>query len=188
MTTQRLGVIMNGVTGRMGLNQHLIRSIIAIRDSGGVQLSNGDRMMPDPILVGRDAEKVEQLAKRFNVPRWTTDLDKALTGKDDSIFFDAATTQARPSLLTKASNAGKHVYCEKPIATNLDEAVAVLKLAAAKGIKHGTVQDKLFLPGLKKLKFLRDSGFFGRMLSVRGEFGYWGVEGDWPEGARASRQ
>src|ERR1700716_1136103 len=172
MTTNRLGVIMNGVTGRMGLNQHLIRSIIAIRDSGGVLLSNGGRMMPDPILVGRDAEKVEQLAKRFNVARWTTDLDKALTQKDDSIFFDAATTQARPSLLTKAINAGKHVYCEKPIATNLDEAVDVLKLANAKGVKHGTVQDKLFLPGLKKLAFLRDSGFFGRMLSGRGQFGY----------------
>src|SRR6202042_1538666 len=139
MTTKRLGVIMNGITGRMGLNQHLIRSIVAIRDQGGVLLSNGDRVMPDPILVGRDAGKVEALAKRFNVTRWTTDLDKALADKNDSVFFDAATTQARPSLLTKAINAGKHVYCEKPIATNLQEAVAVLKLAAVKGIKHGTV-------------------------------------------------
>jgi len=106
MTTQRLGVIMNGVTGRMGLNQHLIRSIIAIRDSGGVLLGNGDRVMPDPILVGRDSDKVERLARRFNVERWTTDLDKALLEPSDSIFFDAATTQARPSLLTKAINAG----------------------------------------------------------------------------------
>jgi predicted dehydrogenase len=179
MTTQRLGVIMNGVTGRMGLNQHLIRSIIAIRDQGGVLLGNGDRVMPDPILVGRDADKVQRLAKRFGLERWTTDLDKALVDKNDSVFFDAATTQARPSLLTKAINAGKHVYCEKPIATNLEEAVAVVKLANAKGLKHGTVQDKLFLPGLKKLAFLRDSGFFGRMLAVRGEFGYWVFEGDW---------
>src|SRR5207302_5676406 len=101
-------------------------------------------------------------------------------------FFDAATTQARPSLLTKAINAGKHVYCEKPIATNLEEAVAVVKLANARGLKHGTVQDKLFLPGLKKLAFLRDSGFFGRMLSVRGEFGYWVFEGDWQEAQRPS--
>jgi predicted dehydrogenase len=113
------------------------------------------------------------------VQRFTTDLDKALADKNDTIFFDAATTQARPTLLTKAINAGKHVYCEKPIATNLDEAVAVLRLANQKGLKHGTVQDKLFLPGLKKLAFLRDSGFFGRMLSVRGEFGYWVFEGDW---------
>ena len=186
MTTKRLGVIMNGVTGRMGLNQHLIRSIIAIRDSGGVLLGNGDRMMPDPILVGRDADKVEGLARQFNVTRWTTDLDKALLEPSDTIFFDAATTQARPSLLRKAINAGKHVYCEKPIATNLEEAVAVLKLANARGIKHGTVQDKLFLPGLKKLAFLRDSGFFGRMLSVRGEFGYWVFEGDWQEAQRPS--
>ena len=186
MTTQRLGVIMNGVTGRMGLNQHLVRSIIAIRDQGGVLLANGDRVMPDPILVGRDAEKVERLAKQYKVARWTTELDKALGDKDDTIFFDAATTQARPSLLTKAIGAGKHVYCEKPIATNLDEAVAVLKLAAAKGVKHGTVQDKLFLPGLKKLAFLRDSGFFGRILAVRGEFGYWVFEGDWQEAQRPS--
>ncbi len=186
MTTQRLGVIMNGVTGRMGLNQHLIRSIIAIRDQGGVVLSNGDRMMPDPILVGRDADKVERLAKQFNVARWTIDLDEALTNPEDTIFFDAATTQARPSLLTKAINAGKHVYCEKPIATNLKEAIDVLKLANEKGVKHGTVQDKLFLPGLKKLAFLRDSGFFGRMLSVRGEFGYWVFEGDWQQAQRPS--
>jgi predicted dehydrogenase len=158
MTTQRLGVIMNGVTGRMGLNQHLIRSIVAIRDQGGVLLGNGDRVMPDPILVGRDASKVEGLAKRFNISRWTTDLDKALTEKSDTVFFDAATTQARPSL----------------------------RLARAKGLKHGTVQDKLFLPGLKKLAFLRDSGFFGRMLAVRGEFGYWVFEGDWQEAQRPS--
>src|ERR1700751_4811445 len=144
MTTKRLGLIMNGVTGRRGLNQHLIRSIVAIRDQGGVLLANGNRVMPDPILVGRDGGKVEALAKRFDVVRWTTDLDKALADKNDQVFFDAATTQARPSLLTKAINAGKHVYCEKPIATNLQEAVAVLKLAATKGIKHGTVQDKLF--------------------------------------------
>src|SRR4051794_16043136 len=186
MTTQRLGIIMNGVTGRMGLNQHLIRSIIAIRDQGGVVLSNGDRVMPDPILVGRDADKVERLARQFNVQRWTIDLDEALTNPEDTIFFDAATTQARPSLLTKAINAGKHVYCEKPIATNLDEAIEVLQLANAKGVKHGTVQDKLFLPGLKKLAFLRDSGFFGRMLSVRGEFGYWVFEGDWQQAQRPS--
>src|SRR2546423_10344451 len=149
MTTKRLGLIMNGVTGRMGLNQHLVSSIIAIRDSGGVLLSNGDRMMPDPILIGRDADKIERLAKQFNVARFSTDLDKALADKNDAIFFDAATTQARPSLLTKAINARKHVYCEKPIANQLDATVAVGKLAHAKGLKHGTVQDKLFLPGLK---------------------------------------
>ncbi|MBV8701329.1 MAG: Gfo/Idh/MocA family oxidoreductase, partial [Bradyrhizobium sp.] len=186
MTTKRLGLIMNGVTGRMGLNQHLIRSIVAIRDQGGVRLKNGDRVMPDPILVGRAAGKVEALARRFAITRWTTDLDQALADKDDSVFFDAATTQARPSLLTKAINAGKHVYCEKPIATTFEDALAVVKLANARGVKHGTVQDKLFLPGLKKLAFLRDSGFFGRMLSVRGEFGYWVFEGDWQEAQRPS--
>ena len=164
---KRVGIIMHGITGRMGMNQHLIRSILEIRKQGGVALKDGTRVVPDPILVGRNADKIERLAKSWNVTRWTTDLDKALADKSDTIFFDAATTQARPSLLTKAINAGKHVYCEKPIATSLDEAVGVLRLAAAKGVKHGTVQDKLFLPGLKKLAFLRDSGFFGRMLSDR---------------------
>src|SRR5512135_926866 len=148
MTTQRLGLIMNGVTGRMGLNQHLVRSIVAIRDQGGVKLKTGERVMPDPILVGRSAAKVEQLARQFNVPRWTTDLDAALADKNDSVFFDAATTQARPNLLTRAINAGKHVYCEKPIATTFEEAIEVVRLANAKGVKHGMVQDKLFLPGL----------------------------------------
>ena len=184
MAVHRLGIIMNGITGRMGLNQHLIRSIVAIRAQGGVTLKNGDRMMPDPILVGRNAEKIEGLAKRFGIERWTTDLDKALQDPNDTIFFDAATTQARPGLLQKAIAAGKHIYCEKPIATNLAEALDVIKVANAKGLKHGTVQDKLFLPGLKKLAMLRDSGFFGRMLSVRGECGYWVFEGDWQEAQR----
>lgn len=186
MATQRLGVIMHGVTGRMGLNQHLIRSIIAIREQGGVVLSNGDKVMPDPILVGRSAEKMERLAKNLKIARWTTDLGGALADPNDAIFFDAATTQARPGLLARAIEAGKHIYCEKPIATNLEEALRVIKLANSKGVKHGTVQDKLFLPGMKKLAMLRDSGFFGRMLSVRGEFGYWVFEGDWQSTQRPS--
>ena len=171
MATQRLGLIMHGVTGRMGMNQHLIRSICAIRAQGGVTLSNGDKVMPDPILIGRNAEKMEALAKAHNIARWGTDLDKALENKDDTIFFDAGTTQMRPTLLAKAIRAGKHVYCEKPIATNLNEAVEIARLAEASGLKHGAVQDKLFLPGLRKLDMLRRAGFFGRMLSVRLEFG-----------------
>lgn len=178
MATRRLGIIMHGVTGRMGMNQHLIRSILAIRADGGVTLANGDRVMPDPILVGRNAEKMEALARRHKVERWTTDLSAALADPKDEIFFDAATTQMRPTLLRQAIEAGKHVYCEKPIATNLAEAIAIARLAEEKGVRNGVVQDKLFLPGLMKLKMLRDSGFFGRMLSVRGEFGYWVFEGD----------
>ena len=178
MAQKRLGIIMNGVTGRMGMNQHLIRSIAAIRAQGGVTLANGDRAMPDPILIGRNAEKIAALAKAHNIERWGTDLDKALANKDDTLFFDAATTQMRPTLLAKAINAGKDIYCEKPVATNLKEAMDIYKLAEQKGIKHGVVQDKLFLPGLTKLKMLIDSGFFGRILSVRGEFGYWVFEGD----------
>jgi len=186
MAQQRLGIIMNGVTGRMGMNQHLIRSIAAIRDGGGVALSNGDRVMPDPILIGRNAEKIEALAKAHGVARWSTDLAKALTDRDDTVFFDAATTQMRPVLLTQAIEAGKHVYCEKPVATHLDAALALVRKANTKGIKHGVVQDKLFLPGLMKLKMLVDSGFFGRLLSVRGEFGYWVFEGDLQPAQRPS--
>jgi len=178
MAVKRLGIIMNGVTGRMGMNQHLIRSIVAIRNQGGVVLSNGDKVMPDPILIGRNAEKIAALAKANNIERYGTDLDAALKNKDDTVFFDAGTTQMRPTLLAQAIRAGKHVYCEKPIATNLNEAVEIAKLAEKSGIKHGAVQDKLFLPGLRKLDMLRRSGFFGKMLSVRIEFGYWVFEGD----------
>jgi predicted dehydrogenase len=178
MAERRLGIIMHGVTGRMGMNQHLIRSILAIRQQGGVMLSNGDRAMPDPILVGRNPEKVEQLAKQYGVARWTADLDRALADTNDTIFFDAGATQVRPSLLKKAIQAGKHVYCEKPIATGLNEALEIARFAEKAGVKNGVVQDKLFLPGLMKLKMLIDSGFFGRILSVRGEFGYWVFEGD----------
>jgi predicted dehydrogenase len=169
---------MNGVTGRMGTNQHLVRSVVAIRKQGGVTLRNGDRVMPDPILVGRNAGKLSALAEAHGLKRTSTDLDAALADPDDTIFFDAATTQARPTLLGKAIDAGKHIYCEKPVATNLEAAVAIVRKAKAAGIKHGVVQDKLFLAGLRKLKLLIDSGFFGRILSVRGEFGYWVFEGD----------
>lgn len=169
---------MHGVTGRMGLNQHLVRSIVAIRNQGGVRLANGDTVMPDPILIGRNAEKMQALAAAHGIARWGTDLDLALANKDDRIFFDAGTTQMRPGLLTKAIAAGKHVYCEKPIATNLKDAVDIARLAEKSGLKHGAVQDKLFLPGLRKLDMLRRAGFFGKMLSVRIEFGYWVFEGD----------
>lgn len=178
MTTQRLGLIMHGVTGRMGMNQHLIRSIVALRKEGGLKLSNGTRVMPDPILIGRDGAKIEALARAHGIERFGTNLDAALANKDDTVFFDAGTTQMRPTLLAKAIRAGKHVYCEKPIATNLNEAVEVARLAQSSGLKHGAVQDKLFLPGLRKLDMLRRAGFFGKMLSVRIEFGYWVFEGD----------
>jgi predicted dehydrogenase len=178
MAMRTLGIIMHGVTGRMGMNQHLIRSICAIRAQGGVAIADGNRVMPDPILIGRNAGKIEALAKAHGIARWGTDLDKALANKEDAIFFDAGTTQMRPALLAKAIRAGKHVYCEKPIATNLNEAVEVARLAQGSGLKHGAVQDKLFLPGLRKLDMLRRAGFFGRMLSLRLEFGYWVFEGD----------
>lgn len=186
MTTRRIGIVMNGVTGRMGMNQHLIRSIAAIRHDGGLRLANGDTLMPDPILVGRSEQKLAALAQAHGVQRWTTDLDAALANPEDELFFDAATTQLRAGLIRRAIEAGKHVYTEKPTADSLADAVAVAKLANARGIKHGVVQDKLFLPGLQKLKLAIDSGFLGRILSIRGEFGYWVFEGDWQAAQRPS--
>jgi len=169
---------MHGVTGRMGMNQHLSRSIMAIRRQGGVALADGTKIVPDPILVGRNAEKLERLALEHGIGRWTTDLDGALRNPEDEVFFDAASTQLRPVLLRKAIAARKHVYCEKPVATTLGEALSLYRAARKAKIKHGVVQDKLWLPGLLKIKSLRDSGFFGRILSVRGEFGYWVFAGD----------
>jgi predicted dehydrogenase len=186
MADRRLGIIMNGVTGRMGMNQHLIRSILAIRNQGGVRLKDGTRIMPDPILVGRDAEKLRGLAEAHQIARWTTDLDKALSDRNDRLFFDSASTQLRAGLVRKAIAAGKDIYCEKPVADSLKDAIELYKLAEQAGVKHGVVQDKLWLPGLLKLKMLIDSGFFGRILSVRGEFGYWVFEGDWQQAQRPS--
>ncbi|MBX2879928.1 MAG: Gfo/Idh/MocA family oxidoreductase [Granulosicoccus sp.] len=186
MTQHRIGIIMHGVTGRMGKNQHLIRSVLAIRDQGGLSLSDGSTLMPDPILVGRNETRMAALAAELGVDRYSTDLEGALANTDDTLFFDAATTQLRPTLLRQAIDAGKHIYCEKPISEKLDQAVDIARYATEKGVKNGIVHDKLDLPGLKKLKRLRDSGFFGRILSVRGEFGYWVFEGDWMEAQRPS--
>ena len=178
MAQRRIGIIMNGVTGRMGTNQHLVRSILEIRKQGGVALKDGTRLMPDPVLIGRNPHKVEELARRHGIERWSTDLEEALGEEADEIFFDAASTQLRPELLKQAIRAGKHVYCEKPVATTLAEAMDLYRAAKKARVKHGVVQDKLWLPGLLKLAKLRDEGFFGRILSVRGEFGYWVFEGD----------
>jgi predicted dehydrogenase len=186
MATQRIGIVMHGVTGRMGMNQHLIRSILAIRADGGLVLQNGERLVPEPLIVGRNARKMEALAKAHGLERWSTDLDAALADDAYPIFFDAGTTQMRASLLTKAIKAGRHIYCEKPIADKLEDALAVARLAETKGVKNGVVQDKLFLPGLLKMKRLVDAGFFGRLLSVRGEFGYWVFEGDLEPAQRPS--
>ena len=169
---------MNGVTGRMGTNQHLLRSIAAIRQQGGVRLSDGEVIMPDPILVGRSAAKLEALAARAGVERWSTDLDTALADPHNSIYFDAQLTQLRAPAVAKAIKAGKHIYCEKPTGVSTEEAYELYLMAKKAGVKQGVVQDKLFLPGLLKLRWLIDSGFFGEILSVRGEFGYWVFTGE----------
>jgi predicted dehydrogenase len=186
MGDERLGVIMNGVTGRMGTNQHLIRSVLALRAEGGVGLADGRKVQLDPILVGRDPRKLEALADVHGLNRWTTDLDAALSDPDDRLYFDAASTLHRAANLERAIAAGKHVYCEKPSATSTEEALAVWRAAAAAGLRHGVVQDKLWLPGLLKLRQLVQSGFFGRIHSIKGDFGYWVFEGDLQPAQRPS--
>jgi len=178
MTTHKVGIIMNGVTGRMGTNQHLLRSIKAIIDQGGVRLSDSERILPDPILVGRSEAKLAALAARAGVSRYTTDLDAALADGGNQIYFDATLTGQRPHGVRKAIAARKHIYCEKPTATTSVEALALAQEVEAAGLKNGVVQDKLWLPGLLKLKYLIDTGFFGKILSVRGEFGYWVFTGE----------
>ncbi|WP_240414961.1 Gfo/Idh/MocA family protein [Paenibacillus periandrae] len=186
MTVHTIGIIMNGVTGRMGTNQHLVRSILAIRQQGGVTLPNGDIIMPDPILVGRQEHKVKALAEKHGVTRWSTDLDACLADPANQVYFDSQTTVHRAESIKKAIAAGKDIYCEKPTDTSLEGSLELARLAKQAGVKNGVVQDKLFLPGLLKLKRLIDSGFFGKILSVRMEFGYWVFEGDWQPGQRPS--
>jgi predicted dehydrogenase len=182
---KRIGIIMNGVTGRMGTNQHLVRSILAIRDQGGVSAGD-DTLMPDPVLVGRNEVKLRALAERYGIERWSTDLEACLANPEDTVYFDALATTQRAAAVRKALEAGKHVYCEKPLAVNLEDALDLVRRAKDGGVKTGVVQDKLFLPGFLKLKRLIDSGFFGKILSVRGEFGYWVFEGDWQPAQRPS--
>ena len=177
---------MNGVTGRMGTNQHLVRSILAIRRQGGVTLPDGGKVVPEPLLVGRSEGKLRALAQEHDLDHWTTDLDGALADPGHSVYFDAQATAVRAEAVERAIAAGKHVYCEKPSAPDLESALRIARLAREAGVKHGVVQDKLFLPGLRKLRALVEGGFFGRILSVRGEFGYWVFEGPEPPGQRPS--
>jgi predicted dehydrogenase len=186
MKTHRIGIIMNGVTGRMGTNQHLIRSIKAIIDQGGVKLSDAEVILPDPVLVGRSEEKLKALAARVGVSRVSTNLDAELAKPENQIYFDATLTGQRPAGVRKAIAAKKHIYCEKPSATTSAEALALAKEVSAAGLKNGVVQDKLWLPGLLKLKYLIDTGFFGKILSVRGEFGYWVFTGEFEKLQRPS--
>jgi predicted dehydrogenase len=176
--THDIGIIMNGVTGRMGLNQHLRRSIYAIIKQGGLKISETETILPRPLLVGRSAAKLDAISEECGGLPYTTDLDAALQDKSYSIYFDAQTTDRRAEGVRKAVAAGKHVYCEKPIAGDVATALELYQLAQSAGVKHGVVQDKLWLPGIQKLKTLRDLGFFGKIISVRGEFGYWVFEGD----------
>jgi predicted dehydrogenase len=181
-----IGIVMNGVTGRMGYRQHLVRSLLAIRESGGLPLRDGSVLWPELLLVGRSEAKLQDVAARHGLTEWTTDLGAALARPDMHIYFDAQVTSEREKAIGLAIDAGKHIYTEKPLATTLHGAVELARAADAAGVKHGVVQDKLFLPGLRKLERLISGGFFGRILSIRGEFGYWVFEGDWQAAQRPS--
>ena len=185
MAEHRIGIIMNGVTGRMGTNQHLGRSIAAIRNQGGIVVG-GDTIMPEPILMGRNEDKLRGLSERFGGIPWSTDLEATLKDDAYSVYFDAQTTQRRVEGVKQAIEAGKHIYCEKPTAETSAEAIALHQLAKQAGVKHGAVQDKLFLPGLQKLKQLIDDDALGTIYSVRGEFGYWVFTGEDGEPQRPS--
>lgn len=176
--TRTLRIAMNGITGRMGYRQHLLRSILPIREQGGVLLPDGSRVQVEPVLIGRNAEKVAALARQHDVEHWTTDLDGAINDDATDIVFDASMTSLRYETLAKAMRAGKHIYTEKPTAETLAEAVDLAKIRQQTGVTAGVVHDKLYLPGLVKLRRLVDEGFFGRIISLRGEFGYWVWEGD----------
>ncbi|HEV7899081.1 MAG TPA: Gfo/Idh/MocA family oxidoreductase [Planosporangium sp.] len=186
MERTSIGIVLNGVTGRMGYRQHLVRSLLAIREQGGLPARDGSRIWPEPVLVGRNEAKLAEIAARHGLTAYTTDLDAALSDDANQIYFDAQVTAQREKAIRAAIEAGKHVYTEKPLAEGVAGSLELARLAAAKGIKNGVVQDKLFLPGLRKLKRLVDGGFFGRILSVRGEFGYWVFEGDWQTAQRPS--
>ena len=186
MSTRRIGIIVNGATGRMGYRQHLVRSLLAIREQGGAALSGGDRLLPDLLLVGRNEEKLRTVAERHGLTNWTTDLDAALADDDYEVYFDALVTNLRVDNLKQAIAAGKAIYTEKPTAETFEDALELARVAAAAGAVTGVVHDKLYLPGLLKLRRLIDAGFFGEILSVRGEFGYWVYEGDWQTAQRPS--
>ena len=186
MSESTIGIIVNGATGRMGYRQHLVRSLLAIRDEGGVVTKDGTRQQIELMIIGRNEARLKELADKHGIENYTTDLDAALADPRWSIYFDALVTQARVKGITKAIAAGKHVYTEKPTAESSDEAFELARLAQEAGVKNGVVHDKLYLPGLQKLKRLIDSGFFGQILSVRGEFGYWVFEGDWQDAQRPS--
>ena len=178
MARKVLHVALNGVTGRMGYRQHLVRSLLSIREQGGVRLADGSAVVPEPILVGRNEERLREIAERHGLQRWSTRLDEVLSDPEVAVYFDAQVTSAREPSLAQAIAAGKHVYTEKPVAGSLDGALRLARAAREAGVTNGVVQDKLFLPGVIKLRRLVREGFFGRVLAVRLEFGYWVFDGD----------
>ena len=178
MATRRLGIIMHGATSRIGTTQHLLNSLVPIIAEGGLPLANGDRLMPDPVIVSRSAEKAQALAERFGLARWSTDLDACLADPVNELFFECAYGGGRVELAKRAIAAGKHIYLEKPVAETLAEVLDLRETAERAGVKHAVMQDKIHLPGLVKLKTLIDIGFFGRIHGMRLEFGWWVFDGE----------
>ncbi len=186
MATKTLHIAMDGVTGRLGTNQHLIRSVLAIRNEGGLPLKNGDRLVPEPVLLGRNPDKLSALAAAHGGLKWSADTAATLADKSIDIYFDAAATGGRMERALRAIAAGKHIYLEKPIANSSEEAMKIVRGAQDAGVKAAAVQDKIYLPGFHKLRKVRDSGFFGRILSARLEAGWWVFDGELYPAQRSS--
>jgi predicted dehydrogenase len=176
MATRSIGIIVNGATGRIGSTQHLANALVPIMAQGGLALGD-DRLMPHLLLVGRDAERLAAVARTHQLADWTTDLDAALSDPAYAIFFDAAATQQRVAVLEKAIAAGKHIYSEKPVAPTAAQGLALLQQAQGRELKHGAVEDKVYLPGLQKLAKLTTNGALGRIVGFRLEFGWWVFDG-----------
>ena len=176
MPARTIGIILHGGTGRIGSTQHLKNALAPIRHEGG--LAMGDiRVVPRVILVGRDKERLAAIARENGGLEWTTDLDAALSDPAYEVLFDAAATHQRKATLAKGIAAGKHIYAEKPVATSVAEGRALLAAISARGLKHGAVEDKQYLPGMRRLKALAQAGFFGRVVGFRLEFGWWVFDG-----------
>ena len=174
---KRLGVIVNGATGRIGFNQHLVRALLVLRQDG-IVADGGDAVFPDIFLVGRNPEKLRTVCSEFGIKNWTTDIESALSDANYPVYFDSTVTSARFANVALALQAGKHVFCEKPLAPTFEEAEQLVTLANKNKARNGVVMSHLWLPGMRKLKGLIDSGYFGQILSIKGDFGYWVHQGN----------
>lgn len=182
---RELGIILHGATGGVCSFQHLRNALVPIIAEGGLDVG-GEKILPRLLLVGRNRERLARVAAENGGLEWTDDLSAALANADYPVFFEAAATHLRLDALRRAIAAGKHIYAEKPVAPTVREGVALLRAAQARGVKHGAVEDKLFLPGFRKLRQVVEDGFLGRVIGFQIAFGWWVFDGIGAESQRPS--